>query len=223
MVSARLRCVAASAVLIAVVAARANAAGTGVIRGAESVNVRAAPSLDGAAFAALQKGTSVRVERVVGAWALITLPGGRQGYVKAAFVDLPADVERVEIAEPTPASPANAAPVAVAPAAPVVDPARQEALEQEVAHLRDRLAAIESSVATPGSAQSDDAAAARRIADAEPTYVAGAPLPTAIPPAEPQEIGPSLALAGVGLVLGFLIGAAYGQRQERNRRTRVRF
>jgi len=40
---------------------------------------------------------------------------------------------------------------------------------------------------------------------------------------EPQEIGPSLALAGVGLVLGFLIGAAYGQRQERNRRTRVRF
>jgi hypothetical protein len=30
---------------------------------------------------------------------------------------------------------------------------------------------------------------------------------------EPGDIGPSLALAGVGLVVGFLIGAVYGRRQ----------
>jgi uncharacterized protein YraI len=33
----------------------------------------------------------------------------------------------------------------------------------------------------------------------------------------------TLALAGAALVVGFLIGTAYGRRQERNRRTRVRF
>ena len=33
----------------------------------------------------------------------------------------------------------------------------------------------------------------------------------------------ALALGGVGLLVGFLIGTLYGQRQERNRRSRVRF
>jgi Na+/glutamate symporter len=44
-----------------------------------------------------------------------------------------------------------------------------------------------------------------------------------VSPPEQLDIGPSLALAGVGLVIGFLLGTVYGQRLERHRRSRVRF
>jgi hypothetical protein len=36
-------------------------------------------------------------------------------------------------------------------------------------------------------------------------------------------VASTLALAGAGVLVGFVLGAAYGRRQERNRRTRVRF
>jgi hypothetical protein len=52
---------------------------------------------------------------------------------------------------------------------------------------------------------------------------APAPVPAMVEPPATLDVGPSLALAGVGLVVGFLIGTFYGARQERNRRTRVRF
>jgi hypothetical protein len=105
-----------------------------------------------------------------------------------------------------------------------------DGLHSEVAELRKRLAALESAVvATPGTGESAErhdsprpTAAVAAAGEREPTRV---PIlvPTAVQLPDPQELGPSLALAGVGLVIGFLLGAAYGQRQERKRRNRVRF
>jgi hypothetical protein len=221
--------------LIASAIGTAHAAGkTATVRGAEAVNVRRAPSPDSPAFATLAKGTGVSVDKVVGTWALITLPGGRQGYVKAVFLELPPGVE-VEAVETAAASPTAAAgaPTAtsanVAAASPAIEgEARtRDALEREMAHLRERMAALESAVvAAPGATPPvhDDAnrpPPAREAVRREAT--AGVLLPTPVQAPDTLEIGPSLALAGVGLVIGFLIGAAYGRRQERNRRSRVRF
>ena len=61
----------------------------------------------------------------------------------------------------------------------------------------------------------------RRELRVRPT--AGGQRVSAGPLTRPPEMGPALALAGAGLVLGLLLGSAFGRRQERNRRTRVRF
>jgi hypothetical protein len=224
-------------VLIAIPAAAVHAAGKATVRGAEAVNVRREPSTDSAALVSIRKGSVVKVDEVIGGWAHVTLQGGTQGYVKAVFLELPAGIHIV-VPEPvapavTPPATLAAVPTEPAPVTPELraEPGRRDPLELEVAQLRDRLAALESAaLATPVAATPEGrredlepkaAAPGDKSANAgEPVRPARAVRPV-VP--EPQEIGPSLALAGVGLVLGFLLGAVYGQRQERNRRSRVRF
>ena len=221
----------------------AHAAGRATVRGAEAVNVRRAPSLDAASFATLARGSSVKVQRVEDGWALITLESGREGYIKAAFLDLPAGIEVVALPPTAPAtaptpSPAELGAERAASPAPAATPEaraegeRGDGLERQVAQLRDRLAALESAIgASPGSAtpaaRGDTGESAGNelsaSGDVSGHAAGGALLPTVTRSPDSQELGPSLALAGIGLVLGLVIGAAYGRRQERNRRSRVRF
>ncbi len=211
----------------------ADAAGTATVRGVAAVNVRRGPSPDSPSLLTLRKGASVTVEKVVDGWAIVTLASGQQGYIKAAFLDLPAGIESTSApaATDTRSPAASATPGIVATFTPPTseaqtDPNRTELLERELAHMRQRLAAIESAVTTPGSARPtppEGAVVGQQRRPDEPTHVGGALLPTAAAAPDPGEIGPSLALAGVGALIGFLIGTVYGRRQERNRRSRVRF
>jgi SH3 domain-containing protein len=186
----------------------------GTIKGAEAVNVRRGPGPDTPAIVSLHRGAKVQVEARVGQWALVVLESGERGYVNAAFVELAPGVT-------IPAAPPPDAAVDTPPPAATPEPtatgvaAAPPAIDQELAALRERLATLEASVGQPGAA----GAHARAEGAAEPPPV----VPTMVEPPASLDVGPSLALAGVGLLVGFLFGTLYGQRQERNRRSRVRF
>lgn len=200
------------------------AAVKGTVRGAEVVNVRRGPGPSTVAFAALPKGSTVAVEHVAGGWALVVLQNGERGYVNAAFLDLPPDVPILPV--DTPAAETTAAP---APTGGPTPAATEVYLQEQLSRVLERVAALESAMSTPSAVpRHEDAPAAGRPespAAAEPTpmRVAEPAVPPVDDAADLRGIGPALALAGVGLVIGFLIGAAYGQRQERKRRSRVRF
>lgn len=180
------------------------------INGAEAVNVRRGPGLDTTAFAALRQGASVLVEERVGQWALVLLDSGERGYVNAAFLDVAAG-GTIPTAAPT--GPVEGTPTIEATREPTATSV--PALDRELAALRERLATLEASVEHGGGTGRTPIAAA-----GEPPPVV---VPAVVEPPASLDVGPSLALAGVGFLVGFLFGTFYGQRQERNRRLRVRF
>jgi len=187
---------------------------TATIHGVDAVNLRHGPGTDSPAFRALGRGMRVRVEEVSAQWARVKLDDGATGYVNIAFLQL--EPGATFPPAPTPASgSAEVAPaqVQITPESLAAETPHAPALEGQLEQLRARLAALESAVVTP---QSELAAVAG-------TPHALAPIAAPVSPPEQLDIGPSLALAGVGLVIGFFLGTVYGQRLERHRRSRVRF
>jgi Bacterial SH3 domain len=187
------------------------------VRGVEAVNVRRGPGPETPAFVALTRGAHVLVEEVNGQWARVTLESGETGYINAAYLTLEPGATFPPPSTPTATPSPEGSPPQVDPlSAGAVETPGRDALERQLAQLRDRLNALESAVSTPPAGEPTVGAAGEAARPA-------APLPTSVPPPDQLDIGPSLALAGVGLVVGFLLGTVYGQRQERHRRSRVRF
>lgn len=207
-------CAVLAALLVPSAERAVGASVAGTITGAEAVNVRRGPGPDTAAIMALRRGARVQVEERVGQWVVVVLDNGDRGYVNAAFVALApgATLPVTAAAAPTADTPPAATPDPTATAIVVAPPA----IDRELAALRERLASLEATVERSG------ASGGSHSASDDP----GAPppaVPTIVEPPAALDVGPSLALAGVGLIIGFLFGTLYGQRQERNRRSRVRF
>ncbi len=204
---------------------------TAVVRGADSLYVRRGPDKSYPAFSTLSRGEEVAVEAIVGSWALIQTASGERGYVHAAYLDLPpgADLSHTEptkgIVTPTPAEDRS-------------EDARRQELEQQVESLREGLAGLqlEPNVpeGTPQDSQRGDAdlqVDLQRLLRLTEELHAG--LTTRQTPGVTGEPAPGLvgspgagailAVAGVGLLIGLVLGSAYGRHKERKRRTRVRF
>lgn len=181
------------------------------VRGAVAVNVRQEPSADSRALLALPRGAQVTVEGTAGDWAQVSLDDGRRGYIRMPYLELAA-VPAADVATPatdpvpetTPAGEAATTPPAVA--------------DDELERLRERLAALEAAVA----ASPVPTATHIPVGGAAHAPIPAAPINGVVTPPATLDVGPALALAAVGLVVGFAFGTYYGHRQERRRRSRVR-
>lgn len=208
----------------------AAAAGNAVIHGASALNVRSGPGRDHPAFTTLKEGDRVEVEATEGSWVRIRTPDGQIGYVHKAFV-VPLETE--EAAAPPPEAegePASSGEVEAAPEEVPSEPgpggtadretgapdgdvmAGQRRLERLVEGLQEDVGKL-----LEIARQRSDVRAAVRPT---PTPT---PLLVGITPVDATESGSLLGLSIIGLVAGFILGMIYGRRQERGRRTRVRF
>jgi hypothetical protein len=197
------------------------------VRGAEALYVRRGPGTEYPAFATLEKGEQVQPQSRSGAWVLVRIPSGEEGYVHGNFLDLPAGAQLSGTEEP--AAPAESSePTHAESPPPAVDVAVDVASEQPAAPMIPAPAPP----ATPsvGDLAGLQADVQRLLRLTEEVHDELATPPTlgptngsAVGYDQTPDPGPILALAGAGLVLGFMLGTVYGRRQERNRRTRVRF
>jgi hypothetical protein len=93
-------------------------------------------------------------------------------------------------------------------ASPSGEPAGQRRLEHLVESLRADVKQLAEAMRDSGS-----------VASAPPAT----PVRVGVTTVDATESGSLLGLSIIGLVAGFILGAIYGRRQERGRRTRVRF
>ncbi|HXQ21542.1 MAG TPA: SH3 domain-containing protein [Candidatus Acidoferrales bacterium] len=222
-----------------------------MVTGAKRVFVRRGPGLEFQPFATLTNGTTVDVQEMQGEWARITTVGGQVGYVNSTFLSLPAEAER-QSATPAAPPPPGTAPVRSEAAPLHAVNERNKALEAEVRSLQQELEAQKSraeatpvaapAATTPGGATDIEQLKGqlahlttaveglqRGLADARLAAEPPAATTTTTTPATPAEGSPhsvtstAILLGVVGLGVGWLMGSAFGRRQERGRRSRVRF
>ncbi len=208
----------------------------GVVRAAEAVYLRRGPGTEYPAFATLLRGAEVEVQGITGAWAAVRTASGERGYVHVAFLDLPAGATLPHVTPPGPAAtiPPSATASGASSGAAAPEGTAQARPEEEIAAPRPQLARPSPTAAgrVEAAAPTDDVRADLQrllhlteelhrhvVQQSAQSPPAGVPVPAS----EAPGVAATLALAGAGLLVGFLIGAAYGRRQERGQRTRVRF
>jgi uncharacterized protein YraI len=231
----------------AAAAAQTNSA---VVTGTEGLLLRRGPGAQFAPFATLASGTTVEVQEMRGEWARVVTAGGQVGYVKSNYLTLHGEKSRHTPARSvTPAVPA-ATP---AHAALATLEERNRDLEAEIQRLRDNLAAAEARAAAtpvatlaptagipatsePGNLTGSEPLQAElhrltALVEAlqtrldERTPDPAPPLPLGAPFQEPpRAVSPAAVLLGIGgLGVGWIMGSMLGRREDRGRRSRVRF
>jgi len=207
----------------------------GVVRGAEALYVREGPGTEYTAFDSLPKGTEVEVQGIEGSWVAIRTPAGRTGYLHSTFLELRGNADVVQPepqrAEATSRAEAAEADAAVEPLA-VENPARDQPSENAPTPTVADSPQKESTKENAGDGRDEllgDVKRILRLTEELHEELAGQPRVAASPPpvmngsTRAPGVASTLALSGIGLLFGFLMGSVYGRRQERNRRSRVRF
>jgi uncharacterized protein YraI len=216
---------------------------TATVAGAAHVFIRRGPGTEFPPFATLAEGSAVEIQEMHGEWARVLTASGQSGYVKSNFLALPAEHHA-----PQAAAPAHAAVPAVTPARSETAAVQQlteenKSLTAQIGQLQEELAALKAGAeATPVSVSTAAPAALdveklhadltrltatvdqlEKRLQAEPPRLNVSPLPN-LPADGPGRVVTSttILLAAIGLCVGWLLGNAFGRRQERARRPRVR-
>lgn len=205
----------------------------GIVRGAEALYVREGPGTEFNAFDSLPKGTEVEVESVEGSWVAIRTPAGRTGYVHKTFLELPGGADEASQETPRVESTSRAAAAETGQAlevealavesTPRVEPPERSPTPAD--------APPPTLMGSDGNGRDELLVDVKRIlrlteemheelAGRSPADAPGAPMNDGT---QAPGVASTLALSGIGLLFGFLLGSVYGRRQERNRRSRVRF
>ncbi len=218
-----------------------------VVTGAQHVFIRRGPGTEFPPFATLVEGSTVEIQEMRGEWTRVLTASGQSGYVNSTFLALPS--ERRGRPAATVGAPARSAAAAATPARPQA--AAVSALTEEnknltaqVHQLQEELAALKAQAeVTPPAASPTAAPPAvdldklhdelahlgaaveqlNKRLEIEPPRVNVAPL-SDLPVDGHGRVVTSTAilLAAIGLCVGWLVGNAFGRRQERGRRPRVR-
>ncbi len=209
------------------------AARPATVEGAPRVFLRRGHGLEFQAFATVEEGERVEVEEVTGSWALVRTGGGYQGYMHAAFLVYP-DGTRA-IGKPPKASPTPAG-VAVAVPTPTATAASEESasVAAQVENLQREFRQLRGERAGGAAVTAEDIVAlraeVRRLADTTDALRSRLDAPGGVAPSGlPLGAGErwsttSLVVASaVALAMGWLIGGAAARREDRSRRTRIRF
>jgi uncharacterized protein YraI len=214
---------------------------TATVAGAAHVFIRRGPGTEFPPFATLAEGSTVEIQEMHGEWARVLTASGQSGYVKSNFLALPGEQHA-----PQAAAPPHAAAPAVTPArseAAAVQQLTEENknLTAQIGQLQEELTALKAG-ATPVSVPTAAPAALdveklqadltrltatvdqlEKRLQAQPPQLNVSPLPN-LPADGPVRVVTSttILLAAIGLCVGWLLGNAFGRRQERSRRPRVR-
>ena len=224
-------------VLVLLVGAARAQGNTGVVTGAERLVVRRGPGRHFAPVAALSRGNRVEIQEVHGQWARIVTARGEKGYVKRSYLIVSGERERSHAAQ-IPAATPIVTPHESGAAALQAATERNKSLEAEVQNLRQQLSELRNRPeATPALPPRDTPAATEQLR-ADLTRLTAAveglqrrlDTQPAADPAAPQLDGSgppawatSVLFAMIGILVGWLVGGTYGRKQERGRRSRIRF
>jgi hypothetical protein len=207
-------------------------AAPGEISGIEKVYIRTGPSTDTAPLGVLKAGDRVNILEVQGSWTKIETQDGTVGFVSHRYVVPGLDGNLPEVAPQAamPQSSVTAGPPSSEAAAPVGDatpaPSLTETAEagrgelsEELANLRAEVADLKKKVQERAEQTADVQApgggSVSSIAAADGRVV------PQIPSAREQGIG-VLAVALLSLLVGWVLGSAFGRRRSRSQRPRLR-
>ncbi len=234
------------AAVFSAVGAQALQTGSGVVRGAQTLNLRAGAGLEYPPIGVLREGDRVEIKSINAPWATVRTSTGGTGYVRIEYLSNQAAPKAREEAATKPAAAVTqqAEPVVEeAPARAVPQAARgaqQAALLDELSTLHEQNAKLETELATlreqlaaaqgqkqPGSELDTLRADVgrvlalaeqidRRVGDQKREG-------SRADPADRPLVDPNVwLLAGACVVFGVLLGGGYGRLQDRSRRTRIR-
>lgn len=235
----------ASARLVSPTAAGAQG-NTAVVTGAEHVFIRRGPGTEFPPFANLSEGAKVEIQEMRGEWARVLTASGQSGYVRSNFLALPAEQRPAPGALTLPTAPARATFPTLGPTPRAVTPQRSPdhagSPTPEDRRMQDeptppKIGAEQ--VPTPLPSAAPSASECEKLhADMVRLNAAVEQLQRRCDVDAPRENAISLAAASVeggsmlistgilvgviGLGIGWLLGGAYGRRQERGRHPRIR-
>jgi hypothetical protein len=209
-----------------------------VVTGAERLVVRRGPGRGYQPVATLSRGSTVDVQEIHGEWARIVTEQGQRGYIKSTFLVLPTEKQRHSVSPAVAAAP-TAAATAAAPGSAALQE-QNKALEAEVNSLRQELAELQNrrdatpvpaATPTPPIPEQWHAELARLATAVEGLQrrIDARAAGDGVAQISPVDGGghtvsaTSMLFGMIGILVGWLIGGTFGRKQERGRRSRIRF